>query len=482
MAAGGEPDEITALRTNLNLITDTVTVGDNLQWFANSLVEKAFITQRAAEGILGTSGVAPDRLAGKLMDSVFAVIRASDRKRHWFDQFVDVFSNDAAYAELAKRLKSCASNPESLPSVPYNALQSAASPPQVAHSVSPSAVHGAAIDSEQPIPPSQTTSSALALLPARSLVPSAANQPATASFWGLEKVKATIQQLKKMFANLHAGAVIEISEQEANDKVVLESFRSYLLLLPVRQDSLHVKFFDKNEDDIVEARNTRKIMAILCRYVDYRNYEVFFHVVTGFCGTPLQERMNVYCIELEQFETKTTVDVYIDAVPHEASEDLVNGFSEMAVKIDKPESQCTLLEIRNLNKAIIKKATLCSHSVYIGAVSSNCVLVKLRFPSSAIGWVLGAITPDLMTQHHLTEVSLDGRELTVVQGSQTELNEKLYAASEAGDVMGVASLLNSGADIETRGGPFSSGLSHSSGPCQPSWPSPSGSSPDIKRS
>ena len=39
---GREPREITALIANLNSITDTVTVGDSMQWFANSLVERAF--------------------------------------------------------------------------------------------------------------------------------------------------------------------------------------------------------------------------------------------------------------------------------------------------------------------------------------------------------------------------------------------------------------------------------------------------------
>ena len=51
---GGEPVEITALRTNLVFITDTVTaVQGTLQWFANRLVEKAFIAHTEAQGILG---------------------------------------------------------------------------------------------------------------------------------------------------------------------------------------------------------------------------------------------------------------------------------------------------------------------------------------------------------------------------------------------------------------------------------------------
>ena len=106
MADGGEPQEIAALRTNLTSITDTVTVGGNLQWFGNRLVEKRFIPRREAQEILDVSGTRPSMKAAQLMDSVFAVLETTDRKRRWFDQFVSIFSADKAHAELAAKLKS----------------------------------------------------------------------------------------------------------------------------------------------------------------------------------------------------------------------------------------------------------------------------------------------------------------------------------------------------------------------------------------
>ena len=97
--------EITALRTNLTSISDVVTVGGNLQWFTDHMVEKAFISQRAARGILDVHGVTSAKQASQLMDSVFAKIRVSEEERHWFNEFVDIFSHDAAYSDLVRRLK-----------------------------------------------------------------------------------------------------------------------------------------------------------------------------------------------------------------------------------------------------------------------------------------------------------------------------------------------------------------------------------------
>ncbi|CAI8035681.1 hypothetical protein GBAR_LOCUS19990 [Geodia barretti] len=103
---GGEPVEITSLRTNLVFITGTVTaVQGTLQWFANRLVEKSFIAQSEAQGILGTYGVPPVRQASQLMDAVFARIRFSDERNRLFLEFVSIFSHDAVYGDLVTKLR-----------------------------------------------------------------------------------------------------------------------------------------------------------------------------------------------------------------------------------------------------------------------------------------------------------------------------------------------------------------------------------------
>ena len=402
MAANREPPEITALSSNLTSITDTVTVGDNLQWFANRLVEKTFVTRSVAQGILGLSGATPAYKAGQLTDSVFAVIRTSDRKKHWLDEFVSIFSTDRAYAELVEKLQRCVIETSPAPSV---------FPPRPTAALVPASP---ARDSEEsPAPSSTATSSSSPLI--QPDYPLNSHPPPI--FWSLEKVKTTIKELQTTFGKLHAKTGIEMKKTEEQDKEFLEEFRSRLLLLPVRRATLHVKFFTANEKDIVEAESTKNILYILCRFVNYRNYEILYYVVINFCCDPLQQSMKDYCKSLEEFEASTTVEVYLSAIPDEVDEEIMNGFSKMVVKIDKPSAQCTLLEVRKLNKAIIEKSTLCSHSVYIGAVSRNCVVVRLRFPSSAVGWVLAAITPDFMTTHRITDVTLDGRQLYLTPDS-----------------------------------------------------------------
>ena len=114
---------------------------------------------------------------------------------------------------------------------------------------------------------------------------------------------------------------------------------------------------------------------------------------------------------VEVFERATTVSIYTTAIS--AGKSLKIAFSQMVLKINKSEFECTLYEIRKLKEEIAEAASLSSHSVYIESQGVHCVEVVVRFPVSAVGWLLAAMTPEFITDHHLTEVTVDGRQLTV---------------------------------------------------------------------
>ena len=226
--------------------------------------------------------------------------------------------------------------------------------------------------------------------------------------------RVTIRKLEWTFSSLVYQTRSAMCRMEREDAEFLDEFRDRLFNLRVSKKVIHVKFFRENEDDIIEAGSIRKVFVILSRYWSYRNYEVLQEIVICFCAAPLQESMEEYCKTLVEFEKTTTVDVYISAMPLQTEIEV--AFSQMVVKINKPASECTLYEIRQLNEALMEGSSLYSHSVYIGSVAKNCVVVSVSFPPSAVGWVLSAMTPNFMTTHCLSEVTLDGQQLTLELG------------------------------------------------------------------
>ena len=244
---------------------------------------------------------------------------------------------------------------------------------------------------------------------------------ATPSTDRVSQVRDDIERFDDTFSDLMLEAQSELCLRESVDPSFLTKFCDRLLGLSVAKKATHTKFFRESEDEFLEAKNMRKMFAILKRYCSYRNYEILQHIVKKFCGAALQQKMQEYCQSLERFEKATPVDVYLIAVPDETSEEVENAFSKMALKINKPASECTLYELRKLNEAIIQGSSLCFHSVYIGSVADKCVEVVVRFPSSAVGWVLSAMTPAFMHTHLLSEVAVDGRQLTIIEADSDEL-------------------------------------------------------------
>ena len=251
-------------------------------------------------------------------------------------------------------------------------------------------------------------------------------QPVALCMRSVANVKATKQHLENTFSDLITCTQSTLCARESRNLEFLDKFRNHLLVLPVTKKAIHFKFFLKSEDDILNAKSIRKLFAILSRYWSYRNYEILHKIIDSFCAASLQERMQEYCKELEKFEKTATVDVYLTAIPDERNEELDDAFSKMVVKVNRRLSECTLYELRTKTQAIMKESSLHPHSVYIGAVGSGCVEVVVRFPSSAVGWILGAMTPSFIHTHHLTEVAVDGKQLTVYQSERRVLVWAMY--------------------------------------------------------
>lgn len=98
-----EAPEITAIRQNNDHITTQLS--GNLPKFANKLVQKGFIAQDEASGILGIHGIKPIEKASQLLHHVLKKLEFAKEKKRWFESFVDIFSGVAAYEDLVGTLE-----------------------------------------------------------------------------------------------------------------------------------------------------------------------------------------------------------------------------------------------------------------------------------------------------------------------------------------------------------------------------------------
>ena len=228
----------------------------------------------------------------------------------------------------------------------------------------------------------------------------------------VSQVKAEIDRLIVCFSSLMFDTQAELSVKESKDPSFLINVVDGLLGLPVAQKAPHSKFFHKNEDDFLMAKNMRKVFAILRRYCNYNNYEILREVVRMFCEAVLQRRMQGYCESLEKFEKATAIDVYLEAIS--AGVVLTSEFTKMVLIVNKPASECTLHEVRKLKETIAERASLQSYSVYVGDMSESSVQLELGFPASCVGWILGVFTRDFLATHRLSDVVLGQQHLSTL--------------------------------------------------------------------
>ena len=79
----------------------TETFSNDLHYFSNKFTELGFVRRKAASDILTMTGVGSGGKGDKLLDLVIANFHTSCNKKKWFNTFVDVFSCEEAYKDLA---------------------------------------------------------------------------------------------------------------------------------------------------------------------------------------------------------------------------------------------------------------------------------------------------------------------------------------------------------------------------------------------
>ena len=214
-------------------------------------------------------------------------------------------------------------------------------------------------------------------------------------------VKVTIEQLQDEFYEVMTRTHSSLSDQEKNDNSFLDRFRDYLLVLPVAKRQVHIRFFIRNEDEILAAETIKKLFAIVSRYCNYTNYEIVLHIVKRFCHE-LKGRMLKYRDSLTSFEKSTAVDVYLIAIAAHPGGKIFEGFNRMTTKINKLPSECTLYEIRELKESIDEDASLESYATYIDTPLAGSVFVRLLVPVE-VGWRVGVVlmSPAFREKHRI---------------------------------------------------------------------------------
>ena len=337
----------------------------------------------------------------KVLDDIASQFNGENRKQHFVQKWLDM-NTHASWDTLVAGLRQ----------INMNTLATAISARRSSLLISQESPVVALSPSSLSPPPEASTSANLetasvSATPTGTPTPSTSCSQMTASFQ--QKVtlaKANVEYFDEEFCKLFSSTRSSLSQREEKDGTFLDTFRDHLLVMSVSKKAVHIKFFCTNEKQLLAAENIKILFAILSRYCNYTNYEIILHIVKRFCKEELKQRMLNYRDSLTVFEKVTTVDVYLIAISARPDGAISAGFIKMTMKMNRPSSECTLHEIRELKELIEQEACVESYVMYIQSPGEGSVCVCLRIPER-VGWMVGLVlTPDFRQKHLLSEVTV----------------------------------------------------------------------------
>ena len=226
----------------------------------------------------------------------------------------------------------------------------------------------------------------------------------------VKKVKEDVDQLEQEFSLVVKKFRQAMIKQEAENPEVLDDFQESLLTLPVALRATHERFFSKErEDEILAAQNMRKLFAILGRYWSFSKYDLLQYLIKKFGDNTLKKSMKQYCEMLEIFEKKTSIELYLST--YSTQKEMALAFYQLAVKMNKPPSACTLHDIRMFKEDLANRSYIYQYSIDIESITTSSVKLTLAFHPSALGWVLAALNPNFLAEYDLVEVTVNGQSL-----------------------------------------------------------------------
>ena len=94
------------LQRHRDALTSNISL--ELTYFSNMFIENCFITQGATNAVLTQNGIGARDKASQLLDRVTVNYETTLNKQEWAKKFIEIFSSQGAYADLATRLRRAA--------------------------------------------------------------------------------------------------------------------------------------------------------------------------------------------------------------------------------------------------------------------------------------------------------------------------------------------------------------------------------------
>ena len=214
----------------------------------------------------------------------------------------------------------------------------------------------------------------------------------------IQGIKNKAAKLKKRFTSVVIHTKICFIDKEEESRKFLRDFKITLTSLPLFTQYEDKDFLKEEENRIDEAKNVVEIFKILEPYWNYVDYDFLEHIIEEFGTSELQEEMEKYITELDQFEKETTVHDFNSATQGKVI--VPAHYRNLAVKLEKDPKRFTLHDVRQFKKSLLNESSLKEYAVLLEGVSCSSVEILLAFPPEAYAKLSEVISASQFRKEH----------------------------------------------------------------------------------
>ena len=181
-----------------------------------------------------------------------------------------------------------------------------------------------------------------------------------------------LKSFEERFKSLANDTLVEL---EKNSKVTTKKLIFDLTLLPSNIKDDHVDYIERNIKNLTKAEDLMEIFCHLNIYWDSFNYTLLEMIVNNYGSAGLRKKMTEYVSDLRQFWQQTTVAEFIECKRKKKFPTVPKELAEVTCKLDKPVSQCTLLELEELRSDLCQRYNLQKFALMLSGMKEGSVTV-----------------------------------------------------------------------------------------------------------
>ena len=224
-----------------------------------------------------------------------------------------------------------------------------------------------------------------------------------------ESVSERIKRFEDRFRKLRIEIV---SELLTDNDFKVDDLLNTLTSLPVKISNEHKAFIEQNLSSLEKAESVKQILYRLGLHISFIDYGLLEHIIRVHGSRELQSRMRHYCVDIEEFLSKTTVSELIDHWPGLSENEYPPNFTLLMVRIKKDPYECTIKDLDRYRRKFLSKAMLSEVIGYlIGVEKGNSFYVLWLLPSSIIPELVKSFDQlqSDVTAEYIEEVVISGK-------------------------------------------------------------------------